>query len=327
MTEEELIIAVAAEAREIPPVAYKLLWGLISLAIQRGSGVVQVSQSWLALYIGASRAGIAIAIRQLEKYVEVDNLSTKVTTFRLPESWLPSQGPLFGGDGPITSRRPRLSTVITTSPPPAPSMSKGQAKDQASACSISRHLLPITSLEPRLRLPGIQANLVHPVSNYVQDIEMGTRARVESSRVEVTAEEEEYLVVEKAFHTVEIRANQLEDARILTEILQSYRSHFDSSARAASRPDRKVLARLLAIGSLEEIADTLNERLAMGRKPGESDMWFFFVLLDKLRGIDHKLTASVIEQAKSKAPFNESRGALFEDQLLAEVNAKARRLA
>ncbi len=327
MTAEELIIAVTSEASSIPPVAYKLLWGLISLAIQRGSGVVQVSMPWLALYTGSSRAGIAIAIEQIRKYVEVDATPGKPTTFRLPEAWLPSQGPLFGGSGPITARRPRLQRQRVENFPAPPNPSKNQANDQAGTVQFPGMFSPVTGLPTRQLQPGIQAAPVQNLNTFDQAIEMGTRARVESSRVEGFLLTEDYLIVVKAFHTVEIRLDQEEDARILTEILQSYRSHFDSAARASSRIDRKVLARLLAIGSLEEIAETLNERLAMGRKPGDSDMWFFFVLLDKIHGIDAKLTANVIQQEKSKASPNESGAPLLADQLLADVKAKARRMA
>lgn len=327
MTAEELIIAVTAEAHVIPPVAYKLLWGVISLAIQRGSGVVQVSMPWLAMYTGASRAGIAIAIGQLRKYVEVDSTPGKPLTFKLPEDWLPPQGPLFGGSGPITARRPRISTVITTTPSPPPTPSRNQATDQAGTNPYSRQVWPVTGLPTRPLQPGIQAAPVQNPGCIVQDIDKGTRARADQIRSEVSAVTEEYLSIRKAFRTVEIRPDQREDADILTEILQGYRSNFDSAARAASRPNRIVLARLLAIAAIEELSHTIYELQAERQRPGKSDMWFFTVLLERIRGFDRTITASVIEQEKSKAPFNESRGALFEDQLLADVTAKARRMA
>lgn len=326
MTAEELIIAVTSEATSIPPVAYKLLWGLISLALQRGSGVVQVSMPWLALYTGASRAGIAIAISQLTKYVEVDSTPGKPTTFRLPDSWLPSQGPLFGGDGPITARRPRLPHVRTKAPTPPRMVPGNQATDQAGTGLNTRQVWPDTSLEITPHLPRYQAAPAWNLSSFNGKPREDPRARVESNRIEDSASSAGYLVLVKAFHTVEIKPEQWEDSRILSDSIICHRMNFDSDASASSRRDRKVLARLLAIAPLEDICDSIHELLAEKRPPGKSDMWYFSVLLDRIHGIDHRVTAAYIEQEKSKALSNESRGPLFEDSLLDEVGGKLRRL-
>lgn len=156
------------------------------------------------------------------------------------------------------------------------------------------------------------------------------RIPIDSNRIEDGGGRNLYLVIEEAFHTVEIRPDQREDAQILSECILTHRKdfYFDSDAAASSRRDPKVIARILAIAPIEQLSDAIFGLKAERRKPGKTDMWYFSVLFDRIQGIDHKLTAAVIEQQKSKASYeSKTDGGLFEAELLEEIMGNAKRIA
>lgn len=327
MKYEDVIEEVDRLAPNLTGTAYKVLWRLIALSIKHRNPALRASHKYLAQELKLAKESVAQAIRDLQGIITVRKDGSAVTTFIVPERWVPEQPPLFISNQPLKSGGGISTNVSTDAPTPPRGGAKIQVHKRPGTRTVTLVTRPDSGLDYRVTTdnqadshPGFQDKID-------QDIEMGTRVPIESNRIEVCAETAEYLVIVKAFHTVEIRPDQREDAQILTEVIEMHRIKFDSAAAAASRRDPKVIARLLAIAPIEDLCDTILQLRAEERRPGTTDMWYFTVCLDRLRGINHKVTASVIEQTKSKAHSVEQRTPLFEDQLLAYIDRNARRMA
>lgn len=326
MTYERLIIAVDEVAPQLSNSAYKLLWRLIALAIHRGTPEVEASMRWLATALGYSKESVAESIRELAQYIQVTALEGRPTIFCLPPDWFPPQRTLFGDDrlgGDIHNRPGNQDTTVLFSRTPLsqkPGHHRPGNQDTRPGNQDTTVLETRTPvLISRTQRPGIQDTCSDsPIRN--------AGARVDRSIDQNSAEPDRYIALDRAFHTVEILPAQRQDAELLSDVIRSYREKFDSTAYAVSQPDRTVLARILAIGAIEEIADALNALAHLKRKPGASDMWFFTVLIDKLLGIHHTYTAERIKQLNAKAQSLNGKPSLFPDQLVSGTAAQMRKL-
>lgn len=125
---------------------------------------------------------------------------------------------------------------------------------------------------------------------------------------------------------MEILPDQQESAEIVEDALRLCRFNFDSDAYASSRPDSKVIARILAVASIDQICYVLRTIAEKRTRPGDSDMWFFTVLLHRIHSIPAATTRERIRQLSAKAQSLNVKPSLFPDQLVNETAARIRKL-
>lgn len=327
MTYEELIVAIDGEAPKLSHVALRLLLRLVSLAIQQGVAEVRASDNWLAQHLGISREGVARATRDLAKLITVDRRNGCATIFLLPADWFTPQRSLFAGrDLPAN-----IHNLPTFQAGDGQLSRHVPAKSPGRTCQVFRQDLPTFQAPPanslgstcqvsRQDLPTLQAGTpISPIRT--------AGARVNRS-ISSSAEPEGLTgFIDRCLRTVKILPAQEEDAQILSDTLQHYRTACGSDYAYTPEPDETVLARILAIAPIEDLCGVLRTLLTDGVRCGKQDMWFFTVLLQRIHRASPKLTASRYDSMKPKAPSQNENLPGFADELINGTMPKLRRLA
>lgn len=327
MSYEELIVAIAESAPQLKEAALRLLLDLVSLAIQHGTHELTVSSRDLATRTGLSREGVMRGARALAALIAVDVQHGRDLRFTLPAPWFATQRTLFPPDdsGPrIHSWPTNQATTGQRSWPllanqPGQNWPTNQASLPTNLASTGQPTRPIGQ-PTRPDWPTNQASSDGvPIRN--------AGARVDRSIDIDFADADLIGRVDRAVEAVHIEPDQQEAAALLRSSLQAYRDAFPGHPGLSDRADDIVVAHILAIADVEELCRVLRTLYDHAKAPGSSDMWFFFVLMEKIHGVKPALTRSRMELAKAKARTYESKPSLWHEDLVKATAAKTRRLA
>lgn len=327
MTYEQIIIAIQNAAPQLSDASLRLLLQLIALSIEYQSPVLQASHRSLAQRAGLSKEGVAIAIRGLPQTIRVVKSPTGVTTFILPDDWIPAQRSLTGGVGgdvrtrgnPVDVPPTRAANQDSASRKPGQKVSHKPGQGGGNQDSLPGQY-GANTVDNCLKFPTSQdGSDSSPIRN--------AHARVDRSIEQGSADPGHSSRIDRAVRTVKILPHQQQAAAIFRSRVQEYRDAFPNAPRASWQPDETVTARCLAIAHVEELCSSLCELASEGVPPGYNDMWFFFTLLNKIHGIDRALIAERISAQRSKAPSNNPTPSLWTDELVDTASAAMRRMA
>jgi hypothetical protein len=322
LTYEDLIVSIDNEAPNLPDAAYKLLWRLISIAIQRRSPQISVSHNWLAQKLCVSREGIARSARELRKLLIVESQNGLFTTFTIPDSWLSPQRSLFSDETPLTGRQAPAYN------PGRPANFPGTYLPNFQAGPAHNPGRPANS--PGSHLPNFQADLPNFQAGSTQNQQLTHRALIDIESNQNPAHRNFEVIIDRSLSAVEIPVENEGDAAILSDELYAYKCDFGPVRERSLYPDTKVLARCLALAPVERLVSVLRTLRSNNTRCGQQDMWFFTVFAQKIYAIPPRLTASRYDLMKPREnpPTNETPGrpSLFQENLLNETAAKVRRL-
>jgi hypothetical protein len=324
MSYRDLILLITDRASQLSGVALKLIFRLISIAIQQRSNVVTISCSELARQLGVSRDAITAAHRQLATIFPIETSSgSSKSTFTLPADW-------FEEWELSAEIRESGKLLHMTRKSAGPAWKYGSDLPGNQAGKLPRNQAGAGDLpEMSVGKPGSMWGKTRQVLQNLPGFQAGTnKERTCARRVDSTSSSCTpsglVVVVDRALGNVEILPEQKQDAEILREMLCEYRATFNVAFVYPGGPDRVVIARILAIAPIDELCGVLRKLLTDRVRPGTRDMWFFTVLMEKIHGVDNNTVRDRIAAMKRKKPPMNETLPNFGPELLGEVAAGMR---
>lgn len=326
MNYEDLILEVESHVPNLSGSAYKVLWRLVALSIERRSSELNVSHNYLAIKLDIARESVAQALRDLSSIVAVEPTHGVITTILLPSRWMSPQQDLFMRNEPLTVRSLTPKPVITNTPTPPDNLPRKPTPRQPgiqAGASKTRH---VTSREYRQETVdlGETSQETRTIKPDDQICNAHARASIESNRGFLPSSVVEY--IDRAWDTVEISEDKEADAALLSEWLYDYKCEQGPLRGDSGMVDSTMLARILAIAPLEKLYEVICRLRANGNPPGETDAWFFVTLCNRVFQVAPKTVRSRMHRQTTRKPAYESKPPLFQDQLVQETAGKVRKI-
>lgn len=327
MNYEGLILEVEGHAPYLSGTAYKVLWRLVCLSIERRNAELHLSHKYLATKLDISRESVAQALRDLSHIVAIEPTHGSITTIVLPARWMSPQQDLFTRNEALTVRNLTSKPVITDSPTPPPNMPGNSTPKVARNPGNLRKTRQVSSQEFRqvgadLRVSCQESRHVEPDD---QICNAHARASIESNRGFLPSSVVEY--IDRAWDTVEISEDKEADAALLSEWLYDYKCALGPLRGDSGIVDNVMLARILAIAPIEQLYEELCRLRANGRSFDQGDAWFFVTLCNKVFQVDPKTVRGRMHRQTTRNPAYESKPSLFQDQLVQETAGKVRKIS
>ena len=326
MTSEDLILAIAGKAPQLNESSLRLLIELVAQSIELTTPDIPASSRELAASTGLSREGVMRGARDLHGLVKADIQAGKELKFHLPPSWFPSQRALFPDNEPVDKPSNWPTNLASAGQPSRPVLANypGQCwpNNLASDGATGQPTRPVLANH----LGQSEGNWPNNQASSHDGASLDPRARVRSIESGSSVIEGLVRTIDRAWGAVEIPASLETDAALLAQALFAYKQDLGPMREESAYPDTGILARLLALAPYEKIHCVLRSLRERQTPCGDQDAWFFTVMAQKIHHASPKLTRSRMEAAKVKPPSNKNPEGLFGDQLLTDLQAKARRL-
>lgn len=326
MTSEELIILLDGLQTRLPKCANQVLLHLVAKCIRSGSNEVATSEAQIARDLGMSRDAVKVAKRALRGIVETHGGEGNATTWILPVEWFALQRSLFAVNSPV-DKWPNLPGNQA----PLPGNQAGHLPGNQAGPDEKPGR---TCLETRQGWTSFQAGgclETRQVSPETKDLSQSTCLETRQpsiDRVEYCGFTGTVLRLRDSIEGV----NWLPDEKrthgeILKRWLRDYFAQTRPHQPVPDGPDEIILAKCLALASLDRLDNVLQKLAEQKIQCKESWAWFVTVFCQRIYGTkDTKQVPAepAFRQAK-KNPSSERRPE-FTTDLLDELTSATKKL-